>query len=59
MQGDGNLVLYNRAFNPPRAIWASNTWGHSGASVNMQSDGNLVIYDASGVPIWASNTAGR
>lgn len=53
-QGDGNLVLYNKAW---RALWATNTHGRSVGQVRMQGDGNLVVYDASSRPIWASRTA--
>ena len=52
MQGDGNLVLRREG----KALWASNTAGHSGADVVMQGDGNLVIYE-SGKALWNSSTA--
>ena len=55
MQGDCNFVLYN----PPRALWASGTYGRGSAcNVIMQGDGNLVVYTENGVPVWASNTRG-
>jgi hypothetical protein len=53
MQGDGNLVLYNRLTGA--ALWASGTAGHPDAVLSLQNDGNLVIY-AGGSPVWASNT---
>ncbi len=56
LQSDGNLVVYDW-FEAHRAIWASNTAGHTVSSAIMQADGNFVIH---GFPnaIWASNTAG-
>jgi len=55
MQTDGNLVDYSW----PRALWASNTAGKSGADLEMQTDGNLVIYAPGHIAVWASNTAGH
>jgi hypothetical protein len=55
MQPDGNLVLHEG--NPPALAWASGTQGNPGAYAVLCDNGNLVIYDASGVPIWSSNTA--
>ena len=55
MQSDGNLVDYSW----PRALWASNTAGKSGADLEMQTDGNLVVYAPGHVAVWASNTAGH
>ena len=57
MQGDGNLVVYkyDPSLGIDRAAWASNTDGHPGAYVVIQSDGNLVIYQGRW-PIWSSNT---
>lgn len=40
MQGDGNLVLYDR-FNTAR--WASNTGGNGASTLLHQTDSNLVI----------------
>lgn len=53
-QGDGNLVLYKDG----SPLWASGTAGSSTDRTLMQSDGNLVVYDAGGVPQWASGTQG-
>lgn len=52
MQGDGNLVVYNKANAP---IWASGTNGRDKPPYKlvMQDDFNLVAYGATG-PIWAS-----
>jgi len=52
MQGDGNFVRYASSGVP---VWASNTAGNNGATVQLQNDANLVIYKA-GTPIWASRT---
>ena len=58
MQDDGNLVVYgpNNADGSLNPIWSSRTDGHRGAALRVQNDGNMVIYDASGKPLWASNT---
>ena len=58
MQGDGNLVLYNRS--SMSAPWFSNTAGLGTPPyiLAMQEDGNLVIYDATSRGIWSSNTHG-
>jgi hypothetical protein len=53
MQGDGNLVVYDRR---NKALWASGTNGHSGATLAVQNDGNLVVYGPGQHPVWASNT---
>lgn len=55
LQGDGNLVLYNKDRKP---LWASGTDGKQAAFLNMQPDGNLVLYDTSYKPLWNSRTAG-
>jgi hypothetical protein len=57
LQGDGNLVLYRRAFGAP--LWASNTDGRPVTSVAMQTDGNLVARESTGVVAWSSQTAGK
>lgn len=54
MQTDGNAVLY--AGGEP--AWASGTEGAPGAYLIVQNDGNVVVYDATGMPLWATNTAG-
>jgi hypothetical protein len=51
-QDDGNFVVYT--YSAP--VWASNTWGHSGAALAVQRDNNIVIYDVNGRPLWSSNT---
>jgi hypothetical protein len=56
MQADGNLVEYAAG---RRAVWASGTDGHPGATLAMQADGNLVVYGPDGAPLWASGTMGR
>ncbi|MDI1435954.1 matrixin family metalloprotease [Polyangium sorediatum] len=53
-QSDGNLVLYMGS----SPLWATGTNGAGGDRVLMQEDGNLVIYNASGHPVWATNTPG-
>lgn len=56
LQPDGNLVEYAAG---RRAVWASGTDGHPGATLAMQADGNLVVYGTDGAPLWASGTMGR
>jgi hypothetical protein len=57
MQTDGNLVLYN---NHSRALWATNTIGHSNSYLtNQPSDGNLVVYNSSGEAVWSAGTGGN
>lgn len=55
MQGDGNLVIYDKADNP---IWASGTPRHYDAHLIVQNDGNVVICNGR-KPIWATGTDGR
>lgn len=52
MQGDGNVVVYDRSAGP---VWAtySNT---PGSYLAVQSDGNVVVYDLSGRAVWATMT---
>ena len=54
MQGDGNLVLYDKYNN---AQWSTGTHGKGSGSYRMvmQDDGNLVVYSGS-TSIWASDT---
>ncbi|HEY2353992.1 MAG TPA: CHAP domain-containing protein [Gaiellaceae bacterium] len=57
MQTDGNLVEYelghDSAWHP---VWQSQTGGHAGAYLALQSsaDGNLVVYSGSAKPLWAT-----
>ncbi len=39
-----------------KALWASGTHGHSGATLAVQTDGNLVVYAPGGHAVWASGT---
>ena len=57
-QTDGNLVVYDNAWNP---LWASNTGGrdcnYQNCRAQFQEDGNLVLYENFGgnwYPYWAS-----
>lgn len=52
LHGDGNLVQHDVTGVP---MWASDTAGHPGGTLEVQVDGNLVLSDASG-PYWASDT---
>lgn len=54
MQGDGNLVLYQRAAPP---VWSTGTNGTGASMAAMQGDGNLVLY--AGGPVWSSQTFGH
>lgn len=49
MQGDGNLVVYNRSAGAP--VWWSGTSG-AAAHLEAQADGNVVIYSGSGRVLW-------
>jgi hypothetical protein len=52
VQGDGNLVLYDRLGT---AVWAPNLFDDSGnPSLVLQNDGNLVLYSGDGPAYWAS-----
>jgi hypothetical protein len=56
MQTDGNLVFSTCG----HGLWSSNTAGHPGAFVVMQTAGNLVVYTADGATaLWSSPTAGH
>lgn len=65
MQGDGNVVLYNR--DPAardHALWDTTTdhgRGHTcwGARATMQADGNFVVYNVAGKACWATGTNGH
>ncbi|MGW2282955.1 hypothetical protein [Streptomyces sp. NPDC001770] len=54
-QGDGNLVLYDRANHP---LWAAGTVGR-GARTVFQADGNLVVYTRDMRTVWSSRTDGH
>jgi len=53
MQGDGNLVVYDRTTGP---VWASYT-NTPGSYLEVQGDGNVVVYDLSGRAVWATMTS--
>lgn len=55
LQGDGNLVLYNRRFRP---LWRSQTEGSGADRLIVQPDGNLVLYDGARA-VWSSRTDGQ
>jgi hypothetical protein len=55
-QADGNLVVYDTYGGVETAVWASNTSGNPGSTLNLQNDGNLVIYNAAGKAIWSTKT---
>lgn len=55
MQGDGNLVLYQKRVGP---VWESATQA-SGAFAVMQGDGNFVVYDGGGRSIWHTGSQGQ
>ena len=58
MQPDGNLVIYPQATRTiGTATWATNTYGHPGATAFFGDDGNLQILDLDGTNLWNSNTA--
>ncbi|MGE3974952.1 MAG: hypothetical protein AB7F59_10540 [Bdellovibrionales bacterium] len=48
MQGDGNLVIYDKSGKP---LWASDTSGHAGAYLGLHTNGQMVMYDRSGSPL--------
>lgn len=61
MQPDGNLVLDHKA---GAELWASGTYGNTGAYAVFQADGNFVIYKKDGGPtkggaLWSSRTWGN
>jgi hypothetical protein len=53
MQSDGNAVVY--FYGSP--LWSSNTYGHNGAFMRLQTDGNMVIYSTTGEVLWKTNTS--
>lgn len=55
MQGDGNLVLYQKNGTPR---WASGTQGSGAIRVFMQGDGNLVMYRPGSVAVRSTCTQG-
>ncbi len=50
---DGNLVERDAK---GRAVWATGTYGHPGATAALQTDGNFVIRDRTGRAIWTTGT---
>ncbi|MFJ3877056.1 hypothetical protein ACIPW5_06310 [Streptomyces sp. NPDC090077] len=61
MQPDGNLVLNHKA---GAELWASGTFGNTGAYAVFQTDGNFVVYKKGGGPakggaLWNSATWGN
>ena len=57
LQGDHHCVVYN-ADN--ECVWSTgvHTRGEDPCYVTMQDDGNFVQYDATGAPMWDTNTSG-
>jgi hypothetical protein len=53
MQGDGNVVLYDRNCKP---LWATNTNGVKARDFRMESNGSLVLYSTDGRARWNSGT---
>ncbi len=56
MQGDGNLVLYQRIGQGIQALWHTRTNGTNANRAIMQGDGNFVVYDAQNRARWNSRT---
>jgi predicted heme/steroid binding protein len=59
VQGDGNLVLYDKANH---VLWESGSQTARGVApfhLDMQPDGNLVLYDSKGKAVWATATMGH
>lgn len=52
MQPDGNLVAYG----PTGSVWASNTYGRPGATLQVRDTGGVAIYALT--PVWWTNTEG-
>ncbi|MFJ3671211.1 hypothetical protein ACIPSE_32600 [Streptomyces sp. NPDC090106] len=55
-QGDGNLVLYDKAGTP---LWWSGTAGQGGVKAVFQADGNLAVYAGDSRTVWSSRTDGH
>lgn len=60
MERDGDLV----AFTGRTATWATNTAGHPGAYLALQTDGNLVVYapgtaHTAPLALWSTQTGGN
>ncbi|MFE7835839.1 hypothetical protein ACFU53_07155 [Streptomyces sp. NPDC057474] len=55
LQGDGNLVIYDRNGTPR---WQSGTVGR-GAKTVFQADGNLVVYTSDMTTAWSTRTDGH
>ncbi len=51
MQVDGNFVVYDKS---NKALWASGSAGHPGATLGLNDDGNVVLGIGTRV-IWAAN----
>jgi|SRR4051812_47953311 hypothetical protein len=49
VQGDGNLVIYNREGEP---VWASHTAGHPDAVLVAGDNGSLEVVSAGGSVLW-------
>jgi hypothetical protein len=52
MQTDGNFVLYD---HHSQELWNSQTGGHPGARLAIQTDGNVVVYSGA-TALWDSAT---
>ena len=49
MQGDGNLVLYQKGAGP---LWATGTVGSGAVRAVMETNGALILYNSSNTPVW-------
>ena len=54
MQGDGNLVIYDRDGG---ATWSSVTAGHPGAVFCASEEGGLVVLGSDGTLLWSAELA--
>jgi hypothetical protein len=52
MQGDGNLVAYDKTGKPR---WSSGTNNHPGAYLYLRNDGTTWIVGADGTPVWQAS----